>query len=547
MPKRITWANLKKLGTLASEYRARELFWKVTEKLFSSYKPCAKEETEQSPAAADRSRPCRPPFAHEPMISIVVPTYETPELFLRQMIDSVLDQTYENWELCIADGSKSGKVERQIQQEYGDEKRIRYQRLEKNGGISENTNEGVKLAQGEYLALLDHDDLLAPAALCEMVQAINETGADFLYSDEDKVSADRKVYGDSHWKTSYNAELLLGNNYICHFLVVKKDLFLRAGGLDSSYDGAQDFDLVLRLSEQAGQICHVPKILYHWRIHAGSTAGNTGSKRYAYDAGKHAIEAALARRGYKGCVTMETDPGFYHVDYAIPAGKRVCICLGDPGKQEKLGRKLASELVAAGLCVVGSEQNPKNGNGLQPEDERRIQPETAEGAAPEAIYEWDYLLLVGAGVRKIRPGSASLLLGSCGRADVGIAGGRTCGRRMGHLSRRVLQCGYFRGRSGLQPRFRGLPAAYKGYFKRADLAMDVDGVSPDFAVIAAEAAEGIIPAKDDWAGFCRTVREKSLRIVTEPRALADCGRIKRAGKTQGDCLACTDGTVAISK
>ena len=202
-------------------------------------------------------------FMKDVTFSIVVPTFQTPELFLRQMIESVLGQTFCRVELILADGSHDDGVEK-IAAEYAEkDPRIKYQRLSENKGISENTNEGLKLATGDYIGLLDHDDILELHALYEMRMAIaKQPEADVLYSDEDKVSFDLKHYFEPHFKPDFNPDLLRSNNYICHFLVFKKDLLDQVGDFRPEYDGAQDFDLVLRLTEKAKSVVHIPKVLY---------------------------------------------------------------------------------------------------------------------------------------------------------------------------------------------------------------------------------------------------------------------------------------------
>ena len=236
-------------------------------------------------------------FEHMPLVSVVVPLYETPECFLRELIEGMLGQSYENWELCLADGSPTDKIEHFLAVNYKGDARIRYRRLVENGGISENTNEAVAMAMGEYIGLLDHDDVLAANALYEVVRMLNaHPDAQVIYSDEDKIDAESGIHSRPHFKTDYNPELLMHYNYICHFLVVKKTMLEKVGDFNPCYDGAQDYELVLRLTEQTDAIYHIRKILYHWRIHSGSTAGSSLSKDYAYDAGKRALEAYVQRR-----------------------------------------------------------------------------------------------------------------------------------------------------------------------------------------------------------------------------------------------------------
>ena len=250
-------------------------------------------------------------FAQKPLISIVIPLYCTPLPYLKELLESVRRQSYENWQLCLADGSPDDKAKEFIEKHYGREKRIVYRKLEENGGISVNTNEAVALATGEYLMLCDHDDTLEPDALYEIVKAINDTGADVLYTDEDKVSMDGRHYFDPNFKPDFNLFRLRENNYICHIFVVKKSLTDETGLLRSEFDGAQDFDFILRCCEKAQKITHIPKVLYHWRCHMDSTAADPSSKAYAYEAGRKAVREHYQRLGIDAKVEMTERPGWY--------------------------------------------------------------------------------------------------------------------------------------------------------------------------------------------------------------------------------------------
>ena len=249
-----------------------------------------------------------------PVISIVVPLYNTPMNFYQQMVDCVRKQTYGHWQLCLADGSTDG-VDRKTC--LPQDSRIRYEKLTDNQGISGNTNAALSLADGQWIALMDHDDFIEETALAEMLERALSTGADMVYSDEDKVSLDRKHYYEPHFKSDYNPDLLRSNNYICHFLMVKRELLSKVGGFRQEYDGAQDYDFILRCTEAAERVEHLPRILYHWRMHPSSTAENPDSKTYAFEAGRRSIEAHLQRVGIKGAVERTQRPGYYRVRYGL--------------------------------------------------------------------------------------------------------------------------------------------------------------------------------------------------------------------------------------
>lgn len=265
---------------------------------------------------------------YQPLISIVVPTYETKEKFLRELLDCVIRQTYSNWELIIADASKSDAVKKivdEVEQNAGISDLIKYKHLDENKGISENTNAAIDEACGDYIALLDHDDLLTLDALEKMVERLHAPDVDDLqtviavYSDEDKCDTDGNRFYEPYFKPDFNLDLLLSNNYICHFLMVRADV-MKAFKLRAKYDGAQDYDLVLRLAlltEEGNIILHTPSILYHWRCHEESTAINTDSKRYAYDAGREALKDYFTKKGMADQVEVTDSEhlGFYKTTY----------------------------------------------------------------------------------------------------------------------------------------------------------------------------------------------------------------------------------------
>ena len=273
-------------------------------------------------------------FAYAPLISIVIPLYNTPVPYLKELLDSVQSQTYQNFQLCLADGSDNFRTGDYIRENYGTDKRIQYKLLENNAGISENTNEAIKMATGEFIMFSDHDDTLAPNALFEIVKEMNEhPGTDVVYTDEDKVTMDGKRYFDPHFKPDFNLDMLRCNNYICHIFVVKREILEQVGMLRKEFDGAQDFDFILRCCEKAENIRHVAKILYHWRNHPASTAGNPESKMYAYEAGRNAVQAHYDRIGMKAEVSMTEQWGRYRTKLFVEGEPLVTIII--PNKDHK--------------------------------------------------------------------------------------------------------------------------------------------------------------------------------------------------------------------
>jgi len=321
--------NVKKTIHYLHKNGPRHTFYAAKERIEEEKKArYVYQEPTAAQLAAQRAEWKRFPYR----FSIVVPAYETKESYLRELLDSVMRQSYERWELVIADASTGKRVE-EIVAEYQEKdigKRFRYIRLPKNRGISENTNAGIKAATGDYIGLLDHDDFLAPDALYEMASALygaeqeNKKEAPvLLYSDEDKYE-DNIGYRTPNRKKKFNLDLILSNNYICHFMMVRADRMKRLE-LRRKYDGAQDYDLVLRIvgglmlsvpgTDMEAHILHIPRVLYHWRCHEQSTADNTASKMYAYDAGRAALKDFCRARSWNVRVSHSLHLGFYRIQY----------------------------------------------------------------------------------------------------------------------------------------------------------------------------------------------------------------------------------------
>lgn len=334
MGKIITISNLKKTLHYLKKNGIRQACYAIKERIETegrenyTYEPL-QEDCLQAQIQEARSMKVK--------FSILVPALNTKEEYLRAMIDSVLGQTYGNFELILADASKGDQVEKVVET-YTDP-RIRYRRLKQNTGISANTGQALMYATGDYAGLLDHDDVLTPDALFEMAACIEDYKKRqiellLLYSDEDKCDQHEERYFEVNRKPDFNLDLIMTNNYICHFMVMKRQL-MQELGFRSVCDGAQDYDIVLRclgriLGRENGQaaeieprqpykkllpIAHIPKVLYHWRCHTQSTAENPASKQYAYDAGKRAVEDFLRLRGWRAQVCYLRHLGFYRIEY----------------------------------------------------------------------------------------------------------------------------------------------------------------------------------------------------------------------------------------
>lgn len=290
-------------------------------------------------------------FPQMPKISILVPLYNTPEDFLREMIESVTGQTYENWELCLADGSDDAhSYVADIVKEYQkkDEKgRILYRKLAKNEGISGNTNQCLAMATGEFIGLFDHDDVLHPSVLYEYVKAINEQQADYIYCDETTFkSGDINKMLTMHFKPDYAIDNLRANNYICHFSVFKRELLDGTELFRSRFDGSQDHDMILRLTDRAQNVVHIPKLLYYWRSHPGSTAADISAKPYAIEAAKGAVADHLRRHGFEHFQITSTRAfeTIFKIRYQIIGNPLISIVIANKDHRDDLKRCITSIL-----------------------------------------------------------------------------------------------------------------------------------------------------------------------------------------------------------
>lgn len=302
---------MKKNGVLSTFYSAMERLKKDNDEPYV-YESISKGEWNRQRTHV---------FSFSCKYSILVPAYETKPTYMQDLINSVLEQSYENWELIIADASESEIVKTTVSA-YSD-KRIVYNRLKENAGISENSNAALAFATGDYVGLLDHDDTLSNDALYNMTRALQYKEAIMLYSDEDKGNHDLSVFFEPHIKEDFNFDLLLSNNYICHFLVIRTD-YMKKIGFRAAFDGAQDYDLILRTvaalmeaypKTYTEKIVHVPHVLYHWRSHGASTAQNPASKMYAYEAGRRAVKDFTIVRGWEVLVSHTMHLGFYEIAY----------------------------------------------------------------------------------------------------------------------------------------------------------------------------------------------------------------------------------------
>lgn len=397
-----------------------------------------------------------------PKISVVVPLYNTPPKFLRQMLNSVTAQSYQNWQLVLADASDPaheavGRTVRRLAQK---DDRLVYLKLEQNGGIAQNTNAGFAAATGDWLTLLDHDDVLYPNALFEVARAA-AAGADFVYSDEIVLSANLKKLVDYHFKPDFEPDYLRGCNYITHLAAFSKELFLKAGGGErEQYDGSQDYELILRLTEQAQKIVHIPYVLYIWRSHAGSTAGSIEAKPYALAAGERAVNDHLKRVGLGGeANSIAGCPGAYRVRYALTGKPLVSVIIPNKDHAQDLARCLDSLYARAGYphfeVIVVENNSADPATFAYYETARAAYPglrvETYEGAFNfSAINNFgrrfargEQLLLLNNDIECLSEGFLSELLMYSQRPDVGCVGAK-----LYYPDDRIQHAGVFLGING---------------------------------------------------------------------------------------------------
>lgn len=467
-----------------------------------------------------------------PTVSIVVPLYNTPVKFYEQMVKSCLDQLYENWQLCLADGSTDG-VDRQ--KCLPEDARICYRKLSENLGISGNTNEALALAEGQWVALLDHDDILEPSALAEMVECARRTGADLIYSDEDKVSPDLKHYYEPHFKPDFNPDLLRSDNYICHLLMAKRELFGRAGGFLKEYEGAQDYDLILRLSEQAEKIAHLPRVLYHWRVHPASTAENPDNKPYATEAGRRALEAHLKRTGLTGTVETAGRAGYYRVRYAVSGHPKISVIIPNKDQASLLSACIESiqkntDWPDYEILVVENNSTTEEIRRYYRELERnpRVRILTWDGPFNySAINNFgvshskgDFLVLLNNDTTVITPDWLFELAGICSRPEVGVVGAKLFYpdgtiQHAGVVMKLAGCCGHV---------FYGAPGDDPGRYARASVIQDYSAVTAACLMCRREVWERLGGLSTDFqvayndVDFCLRAREAGYLVVYTPYA-----------------------------
>ena len=534
------YVNIKKMIRLTTPAMAaddfRTLLKKGPGKLKKQWRNRYETEENRYARWLEKHVECEPaPLSWQPLISIVVPVYKPPREFLKQMIASVRQQSYQNWQLCLADGE--GSMEPVLRQAADEDPRIRYQILDDNLGIAGNSNAALELATGEYVGLLDHDDILERHALYEVVKALNEDpDTDMLYSDEDKVSMDLRVYFDAHLKPDFNPDLLRSNNYICHFFVARKELLDELGGFLPDYDGAQDYDLILRCSEKARKIRHIPRILYHWRTHQFSTSENPESKMYCYTSGKLALEAHLKRMGLNADVSLIGDHlGYYRVKYRVTGKPKISILIPNKDQPDTLKAcvdSIREKSTYENYEIIIIENNSAGTEIFSLYEELKLDPRIrvavwerefnypAINNFGASLAQGEFLLLLNNDTRVITPDWMEELLGTCQRLDVGIVGAKLYYpddtiQHAGVVMKLAGVCGHV---------FCGMDRSEPGRFARAVVQQDYSAVTAACMMVKKSVYESAGGMDEAFAvayndvDFCLRVRGMGLLVVFTPFA-----------------------------
>ena len=473
-------------------------------------------------------------FKISPKISIIIPMYDTPEKFFKELVDRLIDQTYSNWELCLADGSPEKNEE--LKKIYEKDERIKYKFIGENKGISGNTNEALKLATGDFIALLDHDDLVPKFSLYEIVKCINKNpDVDFIYTDEDKFEElDGKRY-DPYFKSDFAPDTLRANNFICHFSVFKKELMDELGGFRSEFDGAQDYDIILRMSEKAKKIIHIPKILYHWRVHTLSTAKSGGTaKPYAYEAGIKAVQAHIDRIGLKGKVVSGNTLGTYKVNYEIKGNPKVSIII--PNKDYVSTLKVCLKSIKKlttyeNYEIIVVENNSEEQKTFDYYDEINGKDKIKVVKYPEKGFNYskiinygvknsdgEYIIQLNNDTELITPNWIEEMLGFAQREDVGAVGAE-----LFYPDRSIQHAGIIIGIGGVAGHvFRNIPHGMHGYFSKDAMIQNMSAVTAACIMASRKMYEAVGNMNEKFevafndVDFCLKIREQGKLIVYNP-------------------------------
>ena len=502
--------------------------------------PYQKWITRHLPGKAELEKQRRTKLKYSPKISIVVPLYKTPEKYLRRLVESVQEQTYSNWELCLSDGSGADSpVAGILKQLAASDKRIKVIPHDSALQISENTNSAIEAATGDFIAFADHDDELTPHALFECVKALNDhPGTLVVYSDEDKMSMDGHKFFQPHFKPDYNPDLLCTVNYICHLFVVSRKVIDQVGMLRKEFDGAQDYDFIFRCVEAVKdeEIYHVPKILYHWRCHEDSTAENPESKTYAFEAGRRAVQEHYNRTGIQAKVLDGEFLGLYRTEFIRDHDPLISIII--PNKDHIDDLKRCMDSIDQKSTYQNYEYVIVENNSTDPATFEYYKKLEAENEKVHVVY-WDgvfnysainnygasfargeYFLLLNNDTEIINPNCLEELLGYCMRSDVGAVGAR-----LYYEDDTIQHAGVVIGFGGIAGHcFVLQPRGTTGYCHRIICAQDYSAVTAACMMVKRTAFEEVGGLSEELQvafndiDFCMKLRKAGYLIVYNPYA-----------------------------
>ena len=472
-------------------------------------------------------------FDKQPCFSIVVPLYKTQEKYLKELLESIKGQTYSNWELCLSDGSGGDSPLKEILKELEhSDSRIKVISSKESLQIAENTNAAIDIATGDYIVFADHDDILSIDALYECAKCINENSkVDMIYSDEDKVSMDGQTYFEPHFKPDLNVDLLCSVNYFCHLVVVKRQLLEQAGNLNGEYNGAQDYDFVLRCVEKTDAVYHIPKILYHWRAHIDSTAENPESKRYAFEAGRRAIQKHYERIGLKDAYVEETAyPGTYRTRYKYADKPKVSIIIDEITKTELLGKTLqsikANDYPDYEVIIVDCTEKKEIEEFVEKYQDKRIRVKRGEKIWTAAkrknegagCAEVEYLIFLAGNAEYADKEGISELVSVAMRSDVGVVGTRSY-----YKNGTVEHAGCVIGMNGTAGSlFEHTLRGENGYFSHIVTQMQYSAVAGACMMVKKDIFEKVNGFDEDYKGelgkvdLCLKIRNKHMSVVYNP-------------------------------
>lgn len=487
------------------------------------------------PSAWELHRQSKRTFGYEPLISIVIPLYNTPQEYLRKLLQSITAQSYGKFELCLADGSTKKGPAAFVKKFYGNDPRIRLKHLKLNAGISENTNEAIRMTTGEFLMFADHDDFLEPDALYEMVRALNENRElDLIYTDEDLCDEKGECFFAPRMKPDFNPDFLRSINYICHLVLVRKSLAEEVGLLRKQCDGAQDYDFLLRCIEKTDRVYHIPKVLYHWRVSETSTAGNQDSKTYAIDAGKLALTEHYARLGYEAEVEYTGIFIMYRMRLKLKSQPLVTILIPNKDQAETLANCLSSiyektDYPYFEILVV--ENNSEKEETFAYYEKMKQEHENFHVVTYQGGFNYsainnfgvrhakgEYLLFLNNDTEVISPFWIREMLGFCQREDTAAVGAK-----LFYPDGLVQHCGVVVGLANYAGHVQNFKTRRdNGYFGRLRAVQDISAVTAACMLVKRSVFEEIGGFDESFevafndVDLCLRIRETGKLIVQDP-------------------------------